>query len=747
MRRKNAKEVVVNNPGKGLLKNLPPDLQKNQGRQYLTEAKNVRAEDGSLKSAPGYERVQVTPKNLNTPANLIHQANITSADEEDRKVPIIGTETSLYTVEKRSTSYVCPSGVDGNPCTLKFAATSDSGNVGPDIKAVANAMRKKEPELVLHAGDLVYADGGSGIEGADNYEEQVAQYYSWAMGQYGGVYTGGDENYFFPVLGNHDWDDGPGTKYLGFFDLPGNEQYYDLKKGPVHFFFLDSYGSGPASTGPDGNSINGTGAAAGKGQSDLSSTGPMATWLKMTMATSDCPIRIVVMHHPPYTSETLYHPGYSVLRWPWREWGTDLLITGHSHAYERIIMPDGCTMVTIGLGGHSKRAFNSTAIEGSQVRYSDKYGFLYGEVSDSTFTCQFIDVDGGIQDTFSKGVSRPVTLCYRGDFERQGRTLIVEPTTKKLEVNGKFPFKAYIQYANGLKEEVTNLAQWSTSDSKIAIADSTGLVEAKEVGSCEVIARHEGLVGISDLTVRFTCVDDPIEAVVVFDNSLSMSNSAGSAAGRTRLDRAKEGLALFLDEASRGLNDRVALISYNGYYKDQIPRVTVHTGLTDDIGSLYADVRDLQAIGDTGIADALAEARALINDEHEDGFDKVIILFTDGATNIVSSTLDPNRVLPLYDGAGQITNGNTILSQALTAATAQATAIKADGTTLIVIGYDIKRYATYYNTIKNQWASTGFYYDAETGDQLVEVFSELFLDLCEAHEEASGDVSAGSNNP
>jgi len=191
----------------------------------------------------------------------------------------------------------------------------------------------------------------------------------------------------------------------------------------------------------------------------------------------------------------------------------------------------------------------------------------------------------------------------------------------------------------------------------------------------------------------------------------------------------------------------VALISYNGYYKDQIPRVTVHTGLTDDIGSLYADVRDLQAIGDTGIADALAEARELINDEHEDGFDKVIILFTDGATNIVSHELNNNRVLPLYDGAGIITNGATVLGQALSAATAQATAIKADGTTLIVIGYDIKRYQNYYNTIKNQWASTGFYYDAETGDQLVEVFSELFLDLCEAHEEASGDVSAGTNNP
>lgn len=747
MRRKNAREVVVNNPGKGLLKNIPPDLQNNNAKEYLTEAQNIRAEDGSIKAAPGYERVAVVPKNLDSPANLIHQANITSVDEEARKVPIIGTETSLYSVDKRSSSYQCQVGGSSpyGPCSLVFAATSDSGKVGNDIANVSKLIRKWEPEIVLHAGDLVYANGGSGTPGVSNYEEQVAQYYSWAMGPYGGLYTGGDENYFFPVLGNHDWDDGPGSKYLGFFDLPGNEQYYDLKRGPIHFFFLDSYGNGPTSTGPGETSIEGTGAGSGIGQSDLSDTGPMATWLKLTMATSDCPIRIVVMHHPPYSSESTYYPGYSVLRWPFREWGADLLICGHSHCYERIIMPDGCTMVTIGTGGHSLRGFNATPVEGSQVRYSSKFGALYGLAEDNVFTCQFIDVDGNVQDTFSKGVSREVGLCYKGDVSRQGRKLVVVPDTKRMEIDLYFPFRAYVEYTNGFRENVTLKAAWGTSDSNVAGIDNTGEVKTKNVGDCEVIANYAGLTGVADLEVRARCLDAPIEVVVVMDNSGSMMNTASPTSGETRLDRAKEGLKLFLDAASVTEYDKVGLISFAGLYKEQIARVWTLSPLTNDTASLYSEVDHIGANGDTGIADALKAAHDMLKADHIEGYRKVIVLFTDGIANVVSTDLDPDRVLPTYDGAGKITNASDVTNQAVDATSTQATAIKADDITLIVIGFDLKTYAGAYATVQG-WASTGFYYDAESGDELVNTFSELFTDLCEEQEETSGDIGSGGGN-
>ena len=80
MRNRRAKEVVINQPGKGLLTNLPPDLQDNKAGQFVVSAKNVRAEDGQLKSAPGYERIHLDPANLDSPPNLIHQANLTSDD-------------------------------------------------------------------------------------------------------------------------------------------------------------------------------------------------------------------------------------------------------------------------------------------------------------------------------------------------------------------------------------------------------------------------------------------------------------------------------------------------------------------------------------------------------------------------------------------------------------------------------------------------------------------------------------------
>ncbi len=53
------------------------------------------------------------------------------------------------------------------------------------------------------------------------------------IGDYG---PSADENRFWPALGNHDWDTGTVQPYLDYFTLPGNGRYYDLEKGPVHFF-------------------------------------------------------------------------------------------------------------------------------------------------------------------------------------------------------------------------------------------------------------------------------------------------------------------------------------------------------------------------------------------------------------------------------------------------------------------------------------------------------------------------------
>lgn len=714
MRNRRSKEVVVNQPGKGLLTNLPPDLQDNKAGQYVVSAKNVRAEDGQLKSAPGYERIHLDPSNLESAANLIHQTNLTGDTKDQRKIPIVGTEGRLYAVSKRSRPLVCPYG-----CGLVFGAIGDSGKVGVNQASVAGMVRSWNPGLVIHAGDLVYADGGSGTSpDEDPYESQVARYWSWAFGAYGGEYPAGENQIFFPAMGNHDWDDGPGARYLEFFSLPGNERFYDIKRGPIHFFYLDSYGYGPTSTGPNGDAIDGTGAADGVGQADLSSTGPMATWLKLTLANSDCPIRVVVLHHPPATSEVNYYPGYAVLDWPFGEWGADLLITGHSHCYERILRSDGVTQVTVGTGGHSLRGFSLTPVSGSQARVSE-YGALRGTAVGNVLTLEFIGVDLAVKDSVVISPNRSLTVCYSGEVSQQVRRLEIRPAAATLAVGQTFPFDAVVKCSDGTTELVTSKAEWASVDTGVASVDR-GAVTGVAMGTTTVQAHFEGLGASSQVTVEASCTDTPLDLVVLFDRSLSMGRSGTF--GRTRISRAKEGLGLMFDRLDRNAGDRLALVHFGGDWKTQTSDVVRVSGLTEDYAAVDAEASKLVPSGDTGIAAAFVEAKRIFSEQHREGYRKTVLLFTDGVANV----LDGND-LPDATGPG---NWATLQDNAMGAVTTLATELKADDDALvIVIALDLARYPSR-KTVVTSWATPGYYYDAGDTDQLVELFATILQDVC-----------------
>lgn len=728
MRKRNDREVVVNQPGKGLLTNLPPDLQDNRAGQFIVRAKNVRAEDGQLKSAPGYERIHLDPANLDSPANLIHQANITAREEEQRKVPLIGTEGRLYALRKRARPLVCPYG-----CNITFCAIGDSGKVGSNAAAVAGLVRSMAPNLVLHAGDLVYADGYSGaLPDEDPYEDQVARYYSWAMGPYGGGFPHGDKRIFYPVLGNHDWDDGPGARYLEFFNLPGNERYYDIKRGPVHFFFLDSYGYGPTSTGPGGASIDGTGAASGVGQADLSSTGPMAVWLQAALSATDCPLRVVVMHHPAQTSEVNYQPGYAVLDWPFGDWGVDLVITGHSHLYERITRADGVTLITVGTGGHSLRAAHGTLVSGSQFTTST-YGALIGYAQGNALVLEFRDTAGSILDATGITPGRALSVCYIGDNAMQAVALRVVPASQTVTIGQTFPFEAVVEYADGSTEVVTAKAEWESSDSGIAAVEA-GKTTGIAAGAAAISANFEGLIGSATVSVELSCEDTPLDLVIVFDRSESMETPGSS--GYTRIERAKTGLGLLFDELDDEGGDRVGLVHFGGVWRTQSPDVVVASDLTTDYEKVKGLASEITPTGYTGIADALDAASSMLSSQHKEGHRKTVLLFTDGYANILSTNDDP-----LDDGS----NWNAIYAASMDAVTAKTTALKAnDDTLVIVIGLDVSRDPARYATVQS-WATEGFYYDAANADELVALFAGLLQTVCKGVTSGSG-LGVGLDN-
>ncbi len=243
--------------------------------------------------------------------------------------------------------------------------------------SVAKLVKSWKPEFIITTGDDYYDEAGG--TGAGQYDRSTARYYGrWVEGH------GAAANAFFPTLGNHDYTDanpGPQT-YLDYFTLPGtglantsgNERYYDFVKGPIHFFALNSNPEEPGDFWP---------------------TGAQGAWLRKQMYTSTSPFNLVYDHHPPWSSDKKHGSLYQ-LRWPYSEWGADVMVSGHAHTYERIVRDDMVYFVN-GIGGAPRYGFGPT-VEGSQVRYDKNWGAQKVTATGSTLLFECYSVKGKLID-------------------------------------------------------------------------------------------------------------------------------------------------------------------------------------------------------------------------------------------------------------------------------------------------------------------------------------------------------------
>jgi hypothetical protein len=212
----------------------------------------------------------------------------------------------------------------GTPVEVRFAVLGDPGDPTPDQIRVRDAMltwlaqhpRPGRPELdlLLTTGDNAYRSGTN------------SQYQAGFFNPYGKILHNIP---VWPIYGNHD-----ARRYAFFniFSFPANaesggvpsgtEHYYAFDYGPAHFVVLDTVAG------------------------DLSKDSPMLRWLKHDLSANRLPWLIAIFHHPPYThgshnSDDVHDSGgrmfdlrENVL--PLLEQaGTDLVLSGHSHMYER----------------------------------------------------------------------------------------------------------------------------------------------------------------------------------------------------------------------------------------------------------------------------------------------------------------------------------------------------------------------------------------------------------------------------
>ncbi len=203
----------------------------------------------------------------------------------------------------------------------------DSGTANANAQAVANAYQTftgaTRTNLWLMLGDNAYNDGTD-----SQYQAAVFDLYPTTLRQ----------SVLWPTIGNHDTAQSTNPAltipYFQIFNLPANaeagglasgtEKYYSFNYSNIHFVCLDSM------------------------TSDRSPGGPMLTWLQSDLAATTQPWIIAFWHHPPYTkgshdSDTegqLSEMRANIL--PLLEsYGVDLVLTGHSHSYERSFLLDG----------------------------------------------------------------------------------------------------------------------------------------------------------------------------------------------------------------------------------------------------------------------------------------------------------------------------------------------------------------------------------------------------------------------
>jgi hypothetical protein len=283
-------------------------------------------------SGPAVGRVQFGPSPgviagsaQEASARTDHEVRLTGLSPETLYYYSIGTPTQ--TMAGDATFRFRTSPLPGTARATRVWVIGDSGTADANARAVRDAYGAyaggRDTDLWLMLGDNAYNDGLD------------AEYQAAAFDMYSALLR---KTVLWPAYGNHDGygsDAGTNTgPYFDIFTLPkqgeaggvasGSEAYYSFDYANMHFVCLESF------------------------ETDRSPAAPMLTWLQRDLAATTQPWVIVFFHHPPY-SKGSHDSDAEIELMEMRQnavpilenFGVDLVLSGHSHSYERSFLLDG----------------------------------------------------------------------------------------------------------------------------------------------------------------------------------------------------------------------------------------------------------------------------------------------------------------------------------------------------------------------------------------------------------------------
>lgn len=252
--------------------------------------------------------------------------------------------------------------------SLKFASFGDFGDasrVQLETAAQLAMTRATFPfELVVTTGDNLL-----GSERPQDFRNKFETPYKPLLDA--GVV-------FYAALGNHDSRE---QRHYKLFNMNG-KLYYSFKapKQDVRFFMLES-----SYMDPD-----------------------QVRWIENELQTSAEKWKIVVFHHPLYSSGATHGSSPSLratLEPMFIKYGVSIVLNGHDHLYERVKPQHGITYFVVGSGGRLRRGdLRQTAM--TDVGFDADNVFMVAEIIDNAMHFQAISRTGKIVDS---GIITPRT--------------------------------------------------------------------------------------------------------------------------------------------------------------------------------------------------------------------------------------------------------------------------------------------------------------------------------------------------
>ncbi len=193
---------------------------------------------------------------------------------------------------------------DYSQSAISFTVVGDNQGDTGCWERLSDLMFKECPRFVIHCGDMV-AYGHHKDDWTDEFFKQAQNLMRHIP--------------LYPAIGNHEMND---EKYYHYFNRPYDDAFYTVKKGDLRLIFADT-------------------------NKDLLQGAERYRKLEETLATCKERWKIVIHHHPPFTSDIASYrsslmavadkgdPNIFQLKNLYETYGVDLVLSGHVHGYER----------------------------------------------------------------------------------------------------------------------------------------------------------------------------------------------------------------------------------------------------------------------------------------------------------------------------------------------------------------------------------------------------------------------------